>query len=191
MSAVRRLSHTVAMNTHHDLPMDSTKKRKNRNSQNLKKFSLLQLCRLKLVSHLLALHSGLSRRSFTHGRRTDFHAVNTLFLLKDLPYLLLLRTSQHDSRAAIRSVPAMLAALVLHSDALAGADPAAVGGQVLVDDDPLDARERSHAGVCAALFRFLRRALHEAVLVRVLAGIGADAAAFERAEDVVGSVVFG
>ena len=65
--------------------------------------------RLQLIPGGLLLH--IPRR-LTCRRRPHLHAINALFLLHNLPDLILLRAAQHDHRAPIRPVPAMLAVLV-------------------------------------------------------------------------------
>ena len=123
-------------------------------------------------------------------RRAHFHPVNTLRLLHNLPQLILLTASKDDSRAAIRAVPAVLTILVLHRDALATAETPTVGSDVLINEDLLQADKVAHVSVSAALLRLLRRLLHEADFVRVLAGLGADTLAFQGAEDVIDAPVF-
>jgi hypothetical protein len=85
----------------------------------------------------------------------------------------------------------VLTVLVLHRDALAPAESLALGRHILVDENLLETNKVAHVGVAAALLRFLRCLLHEADFVRVLAGIAANALAFEGAEDVVDAPVFG
>ena len=84
----------------------------------------------------------------------------------------------------------MLAIIMLHRDALATTETPTIGSNVLINKDLLKADKVAHVSVSTALLRLLRRLLHEADFVRVLAGFGADALAFQGAEDVVDAPVF-
>jgi hypothetical protein len=126
----------------------------------------------------------------TNSRRPHLHTINTLFLLYNLPNLVLLRTSQHNQRATIRSVPAMLAILVFQRDSLAGTQSFAVGRQFLVDGYAGDVCKVTHAGVATAFLGFLRRAAEEAMFVCVFAAVLFDTSILEGAEDGVWTIVF-
>ena len=126
----------------------------------------------------------------TNRGRSNFHAIYTLLLLDNLPDFVLLGARQHNQRAAIWPVPAVLAIFVLDSDALARAQALAVGGKFFVHRDGRDMCKVAHAGVAATFLGLLGGARQEAVLVCVFAAVLLDACVFQGAEDGVGAVVF-
>ena len=148
--------------------------------------------RLLPLELILATASRLSilTKRLANRRRAYLHSINTLRLFHDLPQLILLTARQNDSRAAIRSIPAMLAIFMLHRNALATTETPAIGANFLINKDLLQTDKVAHVGVSAALLRLLRRLLHKADFVRVLAGIAADTLALQGAEDVVDAPVF-
>ena len=88
-----------------------------------------------ISSQLVVRRRSLLYVDTTDGRRTYFHSVYTLVLFDDLPDLILLRTGQDDHGASVRSVPAMLAVLVLERDSFTAAQAPSVGRKLFIDGD--------------------------------------------------------
>ena len=127
----------------------------------------------------------------TNCRRTNLHPIYTLLLLDDLPDLVILGTRQDDSRATVRSVPAMLSIFVLERNPVSAAQTPSVSRQRLIDCDNLNARKVTHASMCTALLRLLGRLAEEAVLIRVLTAVLVNTAAIESPKDGIRTVVLG
>ena len=127
----------------------------------------------------------------TSSGRTNLHPINTLLALTDPPELILLRTRQPHIRASLRAVPASLAVLKPQHHSRALTQSLAIHAILLVRQLGGDALKVAHVGVTVALLALLRGAVEPAQLVLVLAHVGADALALERAENVVGTVVLG
>jgi hypothetical protein len=126
----------------------------------------------------------------TDGRRTHFHSVHTLLLLNNLPNLILFGTGQHDQRASIRPIPAVLAILVLEGDTLARAKSSAVSRKLFVHRDTSNVNKITHACVTAAFLGFLCCAAEEAVFVCVFTTVLLDTSVLQGTEDGIRPIVF-
>jgi hypothetical protein len=76
-----------------------------------------------------------------------------------------------------------------HGNALAGTKTLAIGGDLFVNSDLIEADEVAHACGTAALLGLLGGVFHEAEFVGVLARVDRDALAFEGTEDTIGTVL--
>jgi hypothetical protein len=125
----------------------------------------------------------------TDGRRAYFHSVHTLLLLNNLPNLILFGTSQHDQRASVRPIPAMLAILVLEGNTLARSKSSAISGKFFVHRDTSNVNKVTHACVTAAFLGLLCCAAKEAVFVCVFTTVLFDTSVLQGTEDGIRTIV--
>lgn len=141
---------------------------------------MLTLTRLLARGHILTSSGG-----------TNLHLIHTLLALTNPPQLILLRTRQPHRRRSLRSIPAPLTVLKMEHHPGSLTQPFAIHAILLVRHLGRDPLKVTHVGVAVALLGLLRGPVEPAQLVLVLARVGADALALERAEDVVRAVVLG
>src|SRR5277367_6618770 len=92
-------------------------------------------------SQLLLISKAIPPLRLTSRWTPHLHAINTLLHLSYFPNLVFLRTSHDHSRRPIRSIPAMLAILVLQRDALSTAQPLPISSDFFVNHNCLEAHK--------------------------------------------------
>lgn len=123
--------------------------------------------------------------TLTDSRSPNLHPINTLLLLKNLPYLVRLTTSQHNSCTPIGPIPTVLTILMLHSPPLSTSQTLAISSNFFINHDLLQPNIFAHIRVSATLLGLLVRLIKEAQLIGVLSAVSLDTLALESAEDII------